>query len=548
MIPEARNIQTAEETSASISGSAVKTKPNKQEERKNKYGPDSWEGWRMVIYCFANTFLLGGSTRSAAVLYVAVMETFNVDRGEAAWPISLITGFVNFSGILSGPLSTKLGLRVTCIIGGCVSCICLGLCYFANNIMVLTILFGILNGIGIGLMYNLNPVILTHYFKKYKSIALGINYTGSTIAAMVFPKFMEFLYFNFGLHRLFLIFAGIMLVAPVMSSFMHRPSWRKKKMQAPNISQEIVRRLTLGSIKASSTTRSRANTATKEPSQSIRSRTTTMRSHAGSITARERTRSTSINVMRLNIGTQGKEEPDFISAMDVGMGVLPHSTIDDDFDESCASPLDEIKVREEQSRPQNRLTHLQVQIPTLSATVDHNKGADLELNEVSEALEEERELSLTEIFCNPLFYLLIVSYLMFCTYTDILITVMVDLLTDKGVDQSTAIATIPLISVTDMAGRLLLPFLVDKGLIDRKVIFSINYFCLGGLSLIIPLFRDYSILIGLFLLVGWFYGSTIVMCTVIVCDLLGVHNLAVANGLIYSSAGLIAFGRPALIG
>ena len=52
----------------------------------------------MVLACFTTTFLVGGSTRSAAVLYVAVMETFDVARGEAAWPISLISGFVNFAG------------------------------------------------------------------------------------------------------------------------------------------------------------------------------------------------------------------------------------------------------------------------------------------------------------------------------------------------------------------------------------------------------------------------------------------------------------------
>lgn len=46
---------------------------------------------------------------------------------------------------------------------------------------------------------------------------------------------------------------------------------------------------------------------------------------------------------------------------------------------------------------------------------------------------------------------------------------MIDLFTDKGIDQSTAIGTIPFVSVTDMLGRLILPFLVDKGFIDRKV-------------------------------------------------------------------------------
>lgn len=53
-----------------------------------------------------------------------------------------------------------------------------------------------------GLMYNTNPVILSHYFRQYKGLALGINYCGSTVAAMVFPKLMELLYKTYGLRGL----------------------------------------------------------------------------------------------------------------------------------------------------------------------------------------------------------------------------------------------------------------------------------------------------------------------------------------------------------
>ena len=137
-------------------------------------------------------------------------------------------------------------------------------------------------------MYNLNPVILSHYFRQYKGVALGINYCGSTVAAMVFPKFMEFLYKEFGLRGdlldvlmavgvlrlatpsptimfkrrtnsvtswyipgLFLIYAAIMLNTPVISYLMHKPSWTKRKMRAPDIGREFIRRMTNASVRDS---------------------------------------------------------------------------------------------------------------------------------------------------------------------------------------------------------------------------------------------------------------------------------------------------------
>ncbi|XP_022665741.1 monocarboxylate transporter 7-like isoform X2 [Varroa jacobsoni] len=482
--------------------------PDTQKQKSKKGGPDSWEGWRMVIYCFTNTFLVGGCTRSAAVLYVAVMDTFHVERGEAAWPISLISGFLSFAGILSGPLSTRFGLRITCVIGGCMSVVCLGACYFANNIVQLTVLFGILN-------------------------------------AMIFPKFTELLYDDFGLHGLFLIFAGIMLITPIMSSLMRQPSWRKTKMRAPSIDQEIVRRFTISSHGRTSpvatmTQRSRIDTGTGE-SPRTRSRSATTLSQIGN-----RTRTTSINIMGINIGTRGKNDPDLVFATDIGTGALPHNTSENELAEVTLSNLDNVNAREEKNPHRDQPPLPSPDVHTLSAAID--AGKDAELAQVSEALEKERQLSLREIFCNPLFYLMIISYIVFTTYTDILFLVMIDLFTDKGIDQSTAIGTIPFVSVTDMLGRLILPFLVDKGFIDRKVVFVVNYFCLGGLACIIPSFREYSVLTCLFVLVGWFYGSTVVMCTIIVSDILGIHNLAVANGLICSTVGFIAFGRPTFIG
>lgn len=52
------------------------------------------------------------------------------------------------------------------------------------------------------------------------------------------------------------------------------------------------------------------------------------------------------------------------------------------------------------------------------------KSAKLsEIEEAEDCESPEPELSLREIFGNPLFYLLVVSYLIFTTYTDILMTV-----------------------------------------------------------------------------------------------------------------------------
>ena len=46
---------------------------------------------------------------------------------------------------------------------------------------------------------------------------------------------------------------------------------------------------------------------------------------------------------------------------------------------------------------------------------------------------------------------------------------MVDLLRDKGMQRTIAIETVSLVSFTDTAGRLFLPSIADRGIVDRKV-------------------------------------------------------------------------------
>ena len=137
-------------------------------------------------------------------------------------------------------------------------------------------------------------MILSHYFRQYKGLAMGINYCGSTVAGMIFPKFMEFLYKEFGLRGeyeilrsfrlpdsscsrvdegpsrrdqearispearqrtflripgLFLIYAGMMLNTPVISYLMHKPSWTRKNTCAPDIGKRSITKMPITSVR-----------------------------------------------------------------------------------------------------------------------------------------------------------------------------------------------------------------------------------------------------------------------------------------------------------
>ncbi len=71
------------------------------------------------------------------------------------------------------------------------------------------ILISCLKGVGIGLVTNLLPAIISQYFGKQRAIACGISYAGATVGAFIFPLFIEWQLKEYGLRGTLLLMGGI---------------------------------------------------------------------------------------------------------------------------------------------------------------------------------------------------------------------------------------------------------------------------------------------------------------------------------------------------
>ena len=80
-----------------------------------------------------------------------------------------------------------------CIAGAVVSALGFFLSTFAPNVFVLMLLFGILAGTGLGLMYVPAVVAVGHYFDKRRALATGIAVCGSGAGTFVLAPLASFL-------------------------------------------------------------------------------------------------------------------------------------------------------------------------------------------------------------------------------------------------------------------------------------------------------------------------------------------------------------------
>ncbi|XP_070389560.1 monocarboxylate transporter 2-like isoform X3 [Dermacentor albipictus] len=190
-----------------------------------RHGPDSVHSWTVAGCCAMACFCSMAGRRSSGFLLVAFLDTFQVNRSEASWPVMLLSALLCLSGLVGGPLAHRFTARPVLIAGSALSSIGAMLSFFATNIDIMKITIGVIHAIGAGMVFVASPTIISEHFVKHKGLATGVYFLGATVAAFVFPKLLEYLYDQYGLHGTLLIFGGVLMNGLAFSLFPRTPEW-----------------------------------------------------------------------------------------------------------------------------------------------------------------------------------------------------------------------------------------------------------------------------------------------------------------------------------
>lgn len=196
--------------------------------RFRRHGPDSVHSWFTAGACAFSSFFALAPLRAFGVLFVAIMQEFGANREEASWTIMLLGGARVLSGLLAGPLAHRFTTRPVLILGSVISAAGVMLAYFATNMWSLHLTLGIVHGFGSGIVYAMNPVLISEHFVKHQTMAMGVCFAGSTLGSFVFPKLIEKLIALYGFQEAMLLFGAIILNAVAFSLFLRQPRWLKR--------------------------------------------------------------------------------------------------------------------------------------------------------------------------------------------------------------------------------------------------------------------------------------------------------------------------------
>ncbi|CAN7986203.1 unnamed protein product, partial [Ixodes pacificus] len=149
--------------------------------------------WHVAILTAFIAFMIMTTIKNSGIVYVGLVEEFNVNRQRAAWPTSIQVASVHISALIVGILQRRLSIIHIGYIGSVLVWSGLIASAFAPNLVVMSLTYGLMHGSGIGIIAITLAVVILCNFDKYRGTACGIRYIGEIASIVVFPKLLVFL-------------------------------------------------------------------------------------------------------------------------------------------------------------------------------------------------------------------------------------------------------------------------------------------------------------------------------------------------------------------
>ncbi|XP_063225633.1 monocarboxylate transporter 7 isoform X2 [Bacillus rossius redtenbacheri] len=182
--------------------------------------PDGGYGWVIVFASFMCNMILDGIAYTFGVFLGEFVVAFGEGKGRVAWVGSLLSGMYLSAGPVVSALTNKYGCRPVCIAGSVLACAGFVLSTLSPDINVLMITYGIMGGVGFGLIYLPAVVCVGYYFETKRSLATGIAVCGSGVGTFAFAPLATMLLDNFGWRGANIILAGLILNCAVFGALM----------------------------------------------------------------------------------------------------------------------------------------------------------------------------------------------------------------------------------------------------------------------------------------------------------------------------------------
>jgi MFS transporter, OFA family, oxalate/formate antiporter len=167
-----------------------------------------------------------GSVYSWSIFRKPVETEFTgISSLQSGLPYMLFLFFYSFSMPLGGKVIERLGPKYAALLGGFIVSCGWFVAGFAQNIYHLMFAYGIIGGVGVGILYGVPMSVAGKWFPEKKGFAVGITLAGFGLSPFITAPLSEYLISTFKVMDAFKILGVLFfIILSIFSLFMKYPS------------------------------------------------------------------------------------------------------------------------------------------------------------------------------------------------------------------------------------------------------------------------------------------------------------------------------------
>lgn len=152
----------------------------------------------LIMMCF-------GTVYSWSVFRIPVELEFSLTSAQSGMPYMTSLAFYSAFMCLTGKYLDKYNPKKILILGSMLVSIGWMLSYFANNIYVLTLTYGVIIGSGVGIAYGVPMTTVSKWFPEKKGLAVGLVLVGFGMSPLITAPLASLIVVKYGVMTAFLI-------------------------------------------------------------------------------------------------------------------------------------------------------------------------------------------------------------------------------------------------------------------------------------------------------------------------------------------------------
>ncbi|XP_075555241.1 monocarboxylate transporter 3-like [Dermacentor variabilis] len=198
------------------------------------FGLDSRRSWVTAAFLSISLTMVLTAQQSVGVLFYGIVQTYDVSRQEASWPLVLTNSLAFLAGPVMGYLCGRCSCQVVLLVSSLAAGASVCACFFADSLFALNILFGIMHGMAVCGVHVAVTVIVSQHFEKRRATACSVIYTAMCVSSAYLPPLAELLRVTYGVPGTFLLLGGMVLNSfpPVLA--VQSPEWTRPKKRSLN--------------------------------------------------------------------------------------------------------------------------------------------------------------------------------------------------------------------------------------------------------------------------------------------------------------------------